>query len=126
MIRRFMLFLVAPLFAVTAQAGTKTLVSAPVMHEPGGIACTIGNAGPKTVTLTKGFLYGLVNQGSLFSEPFALEPGQFYTRFVPDTTVGFCTFTIEGSTKGVRAATCRWEGEEGAELGTSYDCVEAN
>ena len=130
MSRRFLPLLVAPLFAaplfaVTAHAGTKTLVSAPIMHETGGVACTISNGGPKPITVNQITLSGTVNQGQMLDEPFTLATGQFLGRFVDDTTFGFCSFDVVGSTKGVRAATCRWDGDP-AGFGTSYDCVEAH
>lgn len=125
MLRRFMLFLVAPLFAVTAQAGTKTLISAPIQNEGGGVACMIGNAGPKAVTVTQISIAGVGANGDFLAEPQTLPVGHAWMYRSTETTMGFCVFHVQGSTKGVRAATCLND-EEGENFGTTHDCVHAN
>jgi hypothetical protein len=110
--------------SATAYAGApKVLISAPISNDAGGVSCTITNAGSKTVTLaaleTVGDLMGVA---LLHPDPVVLEPGDYFGR-ANGEVFGYCRFTIEGSTKGLRAAACRYEAGLGP--GTNLDCVEA-
>jgi hypothetical protein len=59
---------------------------------------------------------------SLILVPVVLAAGDYFGR-AGDESFGYCRFTLEGSTKGVRAAACRFEAGLGP--GTNSDCVEA-
>ena len=111
------------LSATAAHAGTKVLISAPISNDAGGVSCTITNAGSKTVTLavleTVGDSLGV---SLLHPNPVVLDPGGYFGRANTES-FGYCRFTIEGSTKGLRAAACRFEAGTGP--GTNLDCVEA-
>lgn len=112
------------LCATTAYAGApKVLISAPISNDGGGVSCVITNAGTKTVTLaaleTVGDSLGV---SLLYPDPVVLEPGDYFGRASLES-FGYCRFTIEGgSTKGLRAAACRWL--EGVGPGDNLDCVE--
>jgi hypothetical protein len=110
-------------FSAASHAGTKVLTSAPISNDAGGVSCVATNAGSKTVTVTTVETVGAALGPHLLEEdPIVLGPGDFFGR-VSAETFGYCRFNIEGSTKGLRAAACRFEAGSG--YGTNLDCVEA-
>jgi hypothetical protein len=120
--RRFAPFLLAPLFAVSAHAGSKVLVSAPIANAAGGISCLISNGGSDSVTVTSVLIEGVSGVSTMLNSPLVVAPTNNWMWSNRDT-VGHCSITVKGSTRSARAVACRWEGEDG-EIGTTSDCIE--